>query len=333
MPTHDTTINNLRDPGFLPISAPAYFLFVILVSGVGFAVATRFNPTLLHVFGERMGWEQPPTATPHSFYTARVAPILSEHCTSCHGARRQKAQLRLDSFAALMRGSKHGPVITTANPPGSELITRITLPPNNAKAMPPEGKPALSADEVTVIRLWVTAGASGLLSVDAIKGAPKPSVNVTFPETDEAEVRRQRAAVSSAVTTLQARFPGTIAYESRDSANLEVNASLLRGSFGNQELEALALLKDRIVWADFSGTTISDASASTLAALKHLQVLNLSDTHVTDSTIESLASLPALRSLTAVNTTVSEQALARLRQKGVMVYLGQEPQGNTDDAH
>jgi hypothetical protein len=333
MPTHDTTINNLRDSGFLPISAPAYFLLVVLVTGVGLALATRFNPTLLHVLGERMGWERPPTATPHSFYTARVAPILSEHCTSCHGARRQKAQLRLDSFAAIMQGGKHGPVIKTGNLTSSEIITRITLPPNDAKAMPPESKPALSADEVTVIRLWVTAGASGLLSVDAIKGAPNPTVKVTFPEIDDAEVQRQRAALSSAVTTLQARFPGAIAYESRESADLEVNASLLRGSFGNEELKALALLKDRIVWADFSGTAINDASASTLATLKHLRVLHLSDTHVTDSTIESLTSLPALRSLTAVNTTVSEQALSRLRQKGLMVYLGHRPQGTTDDTH
>jgi mono/diheme cytochrome c family protein len=327
------TPTDLGDSGLLPISVPTYLLFVIVLTGVGLAAATRVNPALLRGLREHIGWERPAAATPNSFYTARVAPILSEHCTSCHGARRQKGELRFDSFATLIDGGKHGPVVKAGTLSGSEIITRITLPSNDAKAMPPESKPPLSADEITVIKLWVSAGASGVLPVDAIKGAPKPAVKVTFPEIDAAETQRQRAALSEVVTTLQARFPGVISYESRESANLVVNASLLRDSFGNKELEALVPLQGRIVWADLSGTAISDASASTLATLKHLRLLRLSDTHVTDATIESLTSLAELRSLTVVDTAVSDQALSRLRQKGVMVYLGREPQGSTDGAH
>jgi hypothetical protein len=334
MSIHHVPISNHPVPtGFLPVSAPAYFALVILMTGVGISMAMRFNPALLHAFGQRLGWERAPEAAPNSFYAVRVAPILGEHCTSCHGARRQKAQLRLDSLATTLRGSKHGLVVKAGSPRGSELITRITLPPSNVKAMPPEGKPALSADEITVIRLWVAAGASGALPVDAIQGAPKPVMEVKFPEIDEAQVQRQRAALAGAVKTLLSRFPGAIVYESRESANLEVNASLLRGSFGDQDVQALAPLKDRIVWADFSGTMVGDASASALATFKHLRVLHLSDTRITDATIEAMASLSALQSLTVVGTAVTAQGLTRLRQSGVAVYTGQETQGPADGTH
>jgi mono/diheme cytochrome c family protein len=332
MSTLDTPAAKLRDSRILPISVTNYLLVVIVVTGLGFAAGTRVNPTLLHVLREHLGWERPAAATPNSFYAARVAPILSEHCTGCHGARRQKGGLRLDSFAALIDGGKHGPVVKAGNRSDSEIINRITLPSNNAKAMPPESKPPLSADEITVIKLWVAAGASGVLPVDAFKGAPNPVVKVKFPEIDAAQVHRQRAALAGIVATLQARWPGVISYESRESANLVVNASHLRGSFGDKDVDALAPLKDRIVWADLSGTAISDASASTLATLKHLRVLRLSDAHVTDATIESLMSLTELRSLTVVDTEVSEQALSRFRQKGGMVYLGR-PEGTTSGAH
>ena len=39
--------------------------------------------------------------------------------------------------------------------------------------MPPSGKTPLNQDDVTVIRLWIAAGASGTLPVNAIKGAPR----------------------------------------------------------------------------------------------------------------------------------------------------------------
>ena len=48
-----------------------------------------------------------------AFYLARVAPILEQHCTQCHGETKQKGDLRLDSFAALMKGGDNGVILVT----------------------------------------------------------------------------------------------------------------------------------------------------------------------------------------------------------------------------
>ena len=72
----------------------------------------------------------------------------------------------------VMRGGKNGPVIRAGNVQGSDLFRRITLPPGHDDFMPKEGKRPLSADQVKLIELWIGAGASGTLPVNAIKGAP-----------------------------------------------------------------------------------------------------------------------------------------------------------------
>jgi|GEM_PF-1657532 len=314
----------------LRLSAPVYCACVALVTTLGVGVAMLLRPALAYSIRSVVGLEKPPQAAPGSFYTVRVAPLFKEHCIGCHGKSRHKAELRLDSLTGAMRGGKHGAVILAGNLKGSELVTRLTLPPGNDKAMPPSGKPPMSADEVTVIKLWIAAGASGALPVAAIKGAPAPVPKIEFPEIDEASVARARAPLAPMVKQLQARFPGVLSYESRSSADVQINASLLGRSFGDKEFAALASVRERIVWADLSGTSISDASALTLAECKHLRTLRLANTGVTDPTAQALMSLSALKSLTVVGTSLTESHLATLRSKGVRVYDGHETSSNSN---
>lgn len=306
------------------VSAPTYFACVLLVTGLGFAVVASFRPTLMHSLREWLGIERRPQATAGSFYTLRVAPLLEADCAGCHGARRQKGRLRLDSFAGVMQGGKHGAVIAAGDPKDSLLLARITLPSANEKAMPPEGKPPLSRDEVTVIKLWIAAGASGTQLVGDIKGAPKPVARIQFADVDEAAVESRRAQLAPTVQQLQARFPGAIAYESRTSADIEVNASVLGKLFGDAELATLAPVASRIVRLDLSGTSVSDASGSSIAQMKHLRVLRLADTRVTDRMIRALAGLGALQSITVSGTAATAESLLALKAKGVGVYDVQE---------
>jgi hypothetical protein len=300
------------------VSAPAYFSGVAVATLLGVAAAMFLRPAFGHTVLQLLGLETIPQAMPGSFYTVRVAPLFEAHCTSCHGAERQKAELRLDSFAAAMRGGKHGAVITPNVAKDSPLFTRITLPATDDRAMPPSGKTPLSKDDVTVIRLWIAAGASGALPVNAIKGAPALVVPVKMPELDLAAVQKQRAPLANEVSRLQERFPGIIHYDSRSSADLEIDASLKGATFGDSDLKALLPLRDRIVSANLSGTGVTDASAPLLASMKALRVLRLMNTKTTDATVAALASSKMLRVLAVAKATPG--VLAPLRQRGVRVY-------------
>ena len=280
------------------ISAHAYFAGVAVVSALLVSGAMALRPSFVYSVRDAFGLAESAQAAPDSFYTLRVAPIFESRCLGCHGAKRQKAELRLDSFAAAIRGGKHGAVIRAGEAGDSELIARILLPQTDAKAMPPQGKEPLSADEATIVRLWVAAGASPTHRAGDIKGAPPPVRKIEIPGVDAAAVERARAPLTESLEALQARYPEAIAYESRGSADLEVNASLIGSSFGDDDLSALAPLRERIVRLDLSGTAVTDASASGLAAMGRL------------------------RTLRVLNTGVTASSLAPLRDKGIKVYDG-----------
>jgi hypothetical protein len=302
------------------LSAFVYFSCVALLTLAGVGLAMLARPAFGHDMLQWIGVESVPQARALSFYARRVAPLLETRCAACHGDKRQKSDLRLDSFAAALRGGKHGAVIIPSDAKNSELAIRIFLPASDDRAMPPNGKTPLTEDEKTVIRLWIAHGASG--SLRDIPGAPRPVVEVEIPKLDPAQVVKQRAPLEALVAQLQQRFPGVIAYEARDSADLEINASLKGQSFGDADLQALSPLAASVVAANLSGTAVGDASAPVLAAMIRLKSLRLSGTKVSDVTIHALDGAKALHSVTVVDTSITASALVPLRARGVAVYGG-----------
>jgi len=54
-----------------------------------------------------------------------VRPILQQNCYECHDARKQKARLRLDSPAAIMKGSENGAIVVPGNSEKSPMVRRL----------------------------------------------------------------------------------------------------------------------------------------------------------------------------------------------------------------
>jgi hypothetical protein len=98
-----------------------------------------------------------PVATPQAaeFFEKKVRPVLAEHCFRCHGPKKQKAELRLDSRAAMLKGNDSGPAIVPGNPNRSMLIQAIRY--NTTVKMPPPGK--LPAPAIEALDAWVKMGA------------------------------------------------------------------------------------------------------------------------------------------------------------------------------
>jgi len=285
---------------------------------------TQFMPaplrSLLGLSASEIGPPDSSRADPSTFYGARIQPLFADHCVTCHGPNKHKAGLRLDSFAAVIRGSKHGLVVRVGDAKNSELFRRITLPPMDDDFMPAEHKRPLSPDDVKLIELWISNGASATQSADAIKAAPPASTGqvsvaeIELEEIDPAAVVKERSALAPIVSQIQQRLPNIVDYRSRTSADVVIAASWRGSQFGDAELGALAPLRDRIVAADFSNTAITDRSASVLAAMKNLRQLRLTNTHVTDATIEELGSLRELESLGIFGTRVTPSALPVIAQ-------------------
>ena len=88
-----------------------------------------------------------------------IKPMLQGRCYSCHGALKQKAGMRLDTVASMLKGGEDGPAIKRGDPGKSLLIERVTATDIDER-MPPkhEGEP-FTADQVKLLRDWIAAGA------------------------------------------------------------------------------------------------------------------------------------------------------------------------------
>jgi hypothetical protein len=92
-------------------------------------------------------------------YDAVLKPLLRERCFSCHGALQQKADLRLDTVASMIRGGKHGPAMVPGKAGDSPLVARVAST-DLEERMPPEheGQP-FNADQIAVLTRWIAEGA------------------------------------------------------------------------------------------------------------------------------------------------------------------------------
>jgi mono/diheme cytochrome c family protein len=96
----------------------------------------------------------PPAAGRRIDFARDVRPIFAASCYSCHGAKKQKGDLRLDRKASALRSE----TILPGKSANSPLIQRVAgLDPN--EKMPPKG-PGLTAEQIGILRAWIDQGAA-----------------------------------------------------------------------------------------------------------------------------------------------------------------------------
>ena len=133
----------LRVIGGAEMKEPISIVFTTLPRGPEFVVAP------------------PPTAGVESaekvaFFESKIRPLLADRCIECHGEKKQKGGLRLDSRAAWQAGGDSGKAIAPGKPDESLLIKAVRYA-NKDLQMPP--KKALPPDEVALLVEWIQQGA------------------------------------------------------------------------------------------------------------------------------------------------------------------------------
>ena len=158
-----------------------------------------FGPILLALSASAAEQATPPTAAQLEFFEKEVRPVLADNCYKCHGPKKQKSGLRLDSRELILKGGEVGPVVV----PGKPEVSRLILAINHAKVKDVEAMP--SADEkispkaIAALTEWVRLGLpwpseSSPVAHDprnhwAFKTVQTPAAPALTP-TDEAKVRQ-----------------------------------------------------------------------------------------------------------------------------------------------
>ena len=98
-----------------------------------------------------------PVAADIEFFEKRIRPVLVEHCVECHGEKKQKGGLRLDSRAAAFAGGDLGAAVVPGDVKKSLMLTAVGYTDEDLQ-MPP--KKRLPATLVADLTEWVKRGAA-----------------------------------------------------------------------------------------------------------------------------------------------------------------------------
>jgi len=91
------------------------------------------------------------------FFETKIRPVLAEQCYSCHGAAKQRGDIRLDGREPLVRIRDEGPVIDLKTPAKSRLLQALRH--EGEFKMPPKGG-KLPTHVIADFEAWIEAGAT-----------------------------------------------------------------------------------------------------------------------------------------------------------------------------
>ncbi|MFM7180379.1 MAG: c-type cytochrome domain-containing protein [Verrucomicrobiales bacterium] len=280
-----------------------------------------------------------PMAEP-TLYEAVIAPGFEARCVSCHNPDKTKGGLRMDTLAELMKGGKNGPAITLGDLAKSETHVRVTLPEDDVDFMPPDGKPALSKEEVALLTWWIESKLPGETLVSAIPNPPAEvkkaiddfmakaktkAVAATTPAAPTVDPAVAMAALEKSIKAVNQGWSGRLMPISRAAADgIEMTAVSSGPSFDDAALAKISPVAAELRAVDLSRTSVTDAGLQPLAAATGLKKLRLDNTKVGNAGIALLANLPAVESLNLFGSAVDDQAIESLvKMRGLKkLYIG-----------
>lgn len=229
-------------------------------------------------------------------YDEHIAPILERFCVDCHGQDKQKSRFRLDSFDWLMTpgASDEQPIVPYA-PMESPLLEYLLMPKSDEYAMPPEGEPAPSADDIILISRWIYHGAK---SSEIERG------KLPLDEQLDAEAL-------SAVHQLQARG-GIVQKLAQLSTGLFVDLRGIGEDYSETDQARLDQIAPLVVELNLSGLSGPIRDRHDWSQFTRLEILKLNHIQLHPEALSSIATLPVLRRLGLFETPLVDQSLSAL---------------------
>ena len=241
----------------------------------------------------------------------QVYPILKESCISCHGPKKQKGKLRLDTAEWIMKGVKGDAVVVPGKPAESSFYDRVILPHDDDDIMPPEGDgDPLTKAQQALFKNWIQEGAKfgdkpAHIEAAADHGEAKKTVEeilgAKMSKPSEANMKKLTEAGALAATLAQ------------NLNAVRVDFSLAGDKVTDHEIALINGVSDQLVWLNLARTKVTDASLANVAKAKNLTRLHLENTGVTDAGLKHLSGLEHLTYLNLYGTGITDAGLKHLQ--------------------
>ncbi len=253
-------------------------------------------------------------------YRDMVQPILQAKCISCHNANKAKGKLVMETEELLVKGGKNGKLWDSTAEGYGLLLTRIHLPEDAKKHMPPTGKPQLTQQEIQLLYLWI-----------------KNNIGFTAKVLDLAETDSIRIMANSLFNTIETDEYDFTAVEEKKIKGLNNNYRIVyplaKGSpalgaeffsvpfYTPEQLKELLAVKEQLVSLNLNKMPVKDEELKIISQFSNLRKLNLSFTNITGNTLQELNKLKELRQLSLSGTAIKKEDLLKLSSGKKLKHL------------
>ena len=247
-------------------------------------------------------------------FAKSVQSVLEARCVDCHGSKKQKGDLRLDSLKDALS------VVKPGESGESELFKRITLPSDHEDVMPPKGDP-LTKEQIDGIKTWIDGGAKwpeGLVLLSAkeraeLKAAasrlPSPEIKaVAVSDAEKAAI----AKLSSGEGIGDESAAPLVMALAQDTQLIYANFRLIGKNVEDKHITPLSDIAN-LNELDLSNTKISGAGLAAIKNSKRITKLSLANTVVDDAALKHIEGLTNLMSINLYNTKVTDAGLSVLK--------------------
>lgn len=244
-------------------------------------------------------------------YEKDLMPIFEKSCNKCHGPKKQKGGLRLDSIKHLKTGAKSGQVAVSGAPDESLLYTLTILPEEDDNIMPSKGDP-LTKEETELIRLWILQGAK---FEDGTALASKKEIAKRDNRLTELDQLSLKVKAPDKTVLKQFQEMGAkVKYLSKNKSFISLDFSQLKKSikFSSDHLASLEKLSKQLIALDLGTLDLSKVKLHSLSKFEQLRRLHLEKTKITDKALVHLKDLKTLEYLNLYETGVTDNGLANL---------------------
>jgi uncharacterized membrane protein len=290
------------------------FAFIVFTGHQGAGITHGQNFLLAPILPEKKN--QQPLFEDAMVYTHMVQPILEAKCMSCHNSKKARGELVMETKDLLLKGGKNGKLWDSTEANFGLLLTRVHLPLETKKHMPPQGKPQLTTDELEILNQWIRNGADFNVKVtDLAQGHALRKIAENRFSTIETDDYDFAAADDNKVRALNNNYRVIFPLATNSPA---LGATFFSAAeFKSESLQDLLAVKQQLVALNLDGMPVKDEDLKTIGQFSQLRKLNLSFTMITGKTISQLNGLKELKQLALSGTKVNREAikdLASLKQ-------------------
>ena len=275
---------------------------------------------------------KPGSAQEAYIYEDVVQPMLERRCGQCHEGGKVKGRLSIATIEDLLKGGKNGPAIVPGDPEKSELIKRVSLPPDHDDFMPAEGKTPLTSNDRKILKWWIAnamsvqnkkmselAGSDSMISrinaylrlgptITENEDEMAVPVNPDIPDSLDMKLidrLREKGVLVRVMLQRPVMLDVTIMPEAHikigeiteDLKAVAPNIILFNAADNDLNENDVAFLAEcvNLEKLRLEKNPLGDGIADHLSGLKYLSAINLYNTKITSSGVEKLKKLPSIQ--------------------------------------